>query len=352
MKAWSIVGIMVYLLSAYNSAAQDTIDYAPFRLIDESEHIIALNGIIDFRAPLAFRRILTARKDVKAIFLNSAGGSVQAALLIAEEIHERKIATIIPPGANCMSACAFIFLAGDARLATGSLGVHQISGGSDLKDAQLNLSDILETLDKYDVRQSVITRMLRTPPESMYVFSKQEVIDFGINRKEQEHRDTSRPDYKLGEEASSPTSLSPSNPAGKLELQEEAQKFILTLITASGSLPKSELLKVSNHIYGENVAFYGRQLTKREVLQDKAKYADRWPVRSSITRPGTVSTQCSEELCRVTGVYDWMVSDPKRNKSSRGSATFEYQIRMVEGSTIIISEDGKILDRNPAISKP
>lgn len=343
MKVLALVGAVLAAFFANNSFAETSADYTPFRIMESSEQVIALDGPIDFRSPLAFRRILAARPNAKALFLNSVGGSVQGALLIAEEVHERGLSTLIPPKSECLSACSFIFFAGNARVALGSLGVHQISGGSDIQNAQLNLSDILETLAKYDVHQGVITRMLRTAPDDMYVFTQQEIVDLGVNRDIKDVSPSSSRPPTVQED--SPSQTTPATKSELTQAEQHVQKFVLTLIAASGSLSKASLVNVSSRVYADLVEFYGKQLTKQQVLEDKAIYAERWPVRSSTTRPSTVATQCSGTVCRVAGIYDWEVLNPKKRKSSRGAAAFEYRVQMKGDRLVIIGEDGKVLER-------
>ncbi|MCJ8509517.1 hypothetical protein MUU53_16545 [Rhizobium lemnae] len=48
----------------------------------------------------------------------------------------------------------------------------------------------------------------------------------------------------------------------------------------------------------------------------------------------------------MTGVYDWVVSDPRKNKTLKGSAVFEYQVRQqADGKLVVIGENGKVLER-------
>jgi hypothetical protein len=52
---------------------------------------------------------------------------------------------------------------------------------ADLVLAQTTLSDVLDALDVFGVEHTIISVMLRTPPEDMYVFSLQEIADLGID---------------------------------------------------------------------------------------------------------------------------------------------------------------------------
>jgi len=308
--------------------AQTKDDLAPFMVVENVPQAILLNGPIDPRSPLAFRRALEANPKAEVLVLNSVGGAVQSALLIAEEVHARSMSTLILEESECLSACSLIFFAGKQRATFGKLGVHQMSGADDLKAAQLNLSDILQSLEKYQVDNAVILRMLRTPPAEMYVFSHDEVTELGINRLLE----------RQGEAA--PVPFSKQTEAAPNEL---AKAFVLGVI-ASGSLKSSELVSMSNQVYAEAVTFYGKAMTKTQVLADKIQYASRWPVRSSVARPATVVATCSQFRCRVTGVYDWRVSDPKRRKSLRGSAMFDYEVEMAPKMRII-AENGEVLYR-------
>ncbi|MBS3651943.1 hypothetical protein KEU06_25385 [Pseudaminobacter sp. 19-2017] len=108
---------------------------------------------------------------------------MQIALLIADDVHQRKLATYIPQKGTCYSACAYIFLAGVERQAEGELGVHQISSESaDLVSAQLSISDIIDLLNRFDAPVEVLTAMFKTPPNEMHVFTPDEVARYRINR--------------------------------------------------------------------------------------------------------------------------------------------------------------------------
>lgn len=184
---------VVFLLSSICGAAADEKTFGPFGVDDNHPDVITLNGEIDVNSALNFRRALQAAPNAKLISLNSPGGNVQMGLLIADDIHQRKLATYIAKQSKCLSACSFIFLAGDERKADGSLGVHQISSDSpDLVGAQLAISDILDMLNRFGTPMDVIQIMFRTSPNDMHVFTQDEVERFRLNR-------------ASGEQAKSPT---------------------------------------------------------------------------------------------------------------------------------------------------
>jgi hypothetical protein len=145
--------------------------------------VIALSAEITNTTPADLDRALEDRPDARIMVLNSPGGSVDSALVVAQEVRRRGMLTYVPEGMGCYSACAFIFFAGENRIADGELGVHQISQDvADIVMTQMTLGDILDALEEFGVQHQVVSYMLRTPPDNMYVFSRLELGDLGINR--------------------------------------------------------------------------------------------------------------------------------------------------------------------------
>lgn len=176
---------LLYSVIALTSLSQPALaeSFGMFHVSEQAPNIALMVGDISSQTPLDFRRMISNRPEVDVIALWSNGGNVNPALLLADDIHVRGLSTFIPAGARCYSACAFLYLAGEGRLADGELGVHQFYGGEEsLASAQYAVSDILEILGQFDVPQPVITQMLRTAPEEMYIFSPAEIDQLELNR--------------------------------------------------------------------------------------------------------------------------------------------------------------------------
>jgi hypothetical protein len=157
--------------------------FGSFTLPDSQPFAIKLNDEIGNSTARDFEKALAARPDATVLILNSPGGYVDTALVIANEVHRRGLITVVPRGSGCYSACAYIYFAGERRQVDGELGVHQIyTEVADLVYAQTTLSDILDALDAYGVQQAIVSHMLRTPPADMYVFTKTEIINWDINQ--------------------------------------------------------------------------------------------------------------------------------------------------------------------------
>ncbi len=175
--------IAIALLVAGAPAWSASRSFGPFSVEDATSQIILLDGEITPRSALDFRRVLEAAPNARALALNSPGGDTTTALLIADDVHERSMTTLIPEGAECQSACAYIFLAGAERSALGELGVHQVSGPEeDMASAQTAIADVIDFLVRFGTPPEVLSIMFRTPPEDMHVFSADEIARFGIER--------------------------------------------------------------------------------------------------------------------------------------------------------------------------
>jgi hypothetical protein len=182
----AIVGAVV--VAAWSASALGAEKrFGPFLVNDAKPDVISMDGFIDAGSALNFRRVLQAAPNAKLITLNSPGGNVQMGLLIADDIHQRKLATYIPKGSKCYSACSYIFLAGNERKVDGELGVHQISSDSpDLVGAQLAISDIIEVLNRFSTPMDVIQIMFKTPPDDMHIFTPDEIEHYKLNRSDSE----------------------------------------------------------------------------------------------------------------------------------------------------------------------
>lgn len=167
------------------AAASVSNAFGVWSLPAESPEVIALNGEIGSTLVADFDKAVEARPDAKVLVLNSPGGYVDDALVVARKVKDRGMSTLVGSGMGCYSACSYIFFAGANREVDGELGVHQISAEvADLVLAQTTLADVLAALNEFQVTQSIITVMLQTPPEEMYIFNGDEIAKLGIERGE------------------------------------------------------------------------------------------------------------------------------------------------------------------------
>ena len=156
-------------------------ELAPFRYDTERPEVLELVGEITHRTAVLFKLALADYPAITTLSLSSEGGSVYAALPAAYDVRAAGLMTTIPDGATCASACSYLFFAGVDRSAEGRLGVHQIATSTDsLSDGQVALGDIFKSFEDFGVPTSVISRMMRTPANSMYLFDPAEMDELGL----------------------------------------------------------------------------------------------------------------------------------------------------------------------------
>ena len=100
-----------------------------------------------------------------AIYLNSPGGNVAAAVAMADIVLRDLLITTVENGMTCASACALIYFAGDLRFIEGSgrVGVHRAStpDGDEAPDASLFTA---AKLRQFCAPRSAVAKLLATPP--------------------------------------------------------------------------------------------------------------------------------------------------------------------------------------------
>jgi hypothetical protein len=77
--------------------------------------------------------------------------------------------------------------------------------------------------------------------------------------------------------------------------------------------------------YGESVDFYGKTISKSALIDEKRRFAERWPIRSYAVRPETVLINCGATVCDIQGIVDWSVASPARGKTAEGAASFSMK---------------------------
>lgn len=252
----SIVTIALLSVISGGSASAGEKTFGPFIVDDADKGVIALNGDIDVNSALSFRRALQAAPDAKLVTLNSPGGNVQMGLLIADDIHQRKLATYIPKGSKCYSACFFVFLAGNERKVDGELGVHQISSDApDLVGAQLAISDIIEVLNRFGTPMDVMHVMFKTPPDDMHVFTLEEIERYHLNRSGDEPSGTATV-VDMPAAPSTPTqpSTSPSSTAEILMSSDLQTKSRLSPLEEFTKRPNRIAIYTGLDLFGDDIS--------------------------------------------------------------------------------------------------
>ena len=175
------VALLGAALPGAAARAEVITEYDPFIYDTDTPEVLVLDGAITHRAAVLFKLALNDFPKVTTLSLSSEGGSVYAALPAAYDVRVAGLTTNIPADATCASACSYLFFAGAERRAEGRLGVHQIATSTDsLSAGQVTLGDIFKAFEDFGVPTSVISRMMRTPADSMYLFDPEEMERLGL----------------------------------------------------------------------------------------------------------------------------------------------------------------------------
>lgn len=161
------------------------------------DRTIRITGKFDAGLVSEFRAVVARAPNITTVEHHSPGGRVYSGLEIARIIYDLRLNTWITSGSECYSACSIAFLAGELRLADGLLGVHQVSGVNDDSLTQSVISDVFDALRQFGTPDALVSRMLRTPPDDIYVFSATELEDFGINRRSADVSDKNLPHLQV-----------------------------------------------------------------------------------------------------------------------------------------------------------
>jgi hypothetical protein len=142
----------------------------------------------------------------------------------------------------------------------------------------------------------------------------------------------------LNQQASNPPTPDTS------DLAARASSFVLELLRI-WSEPNDAALSRLNAFYAEQVFYYGKLTTRQAVLDDKTRFATRWPERKYQLRPGSLVANCEQipSRCKVDRLVDWQTGSPARGASSSGSARISYTLTAVGPSFMVISENSSVL---------
>jgi hypothetical protein len=172
-----MVGSVASASAAYS--ADITSDRSP-----EGTTIVSLSGNIEAGDSQSLEKIIKTSNDasrvVSAIRLNSPGGSLLEGAKLADIIRYGKVATVVPAGSQCASACFLVFAAGTEKFASyrSNVGVHGASdrSGEEAGDATVSMGRIARDLG---VPANIIGKMVVTPPGEIVWLSPDDLRSMG-----------------------------------------------------------------------------------------------------------------------------------------------------------------------------
>ena len=118
----------------------------------------------------------------------------------------------------------------------------------------------------------------------------------------------------------------------------ESKNFIQQLLKNWSSDNVSALGFLKNSL-ADQVDFFGKMTPKKSIIDEKSVAIKRWPIRSYVERPASLSVVC-DNAQRI-----WNAKNPDKNRTSSGVAQFEYQLDFASGFPKIISETSVVIER-------
>lgn len=286
----------------------------------------------------------------RVVTFDSNGGNIHAAMAFGRAIRSLALDTVQVRSAQCASACALAYVGGVMRTAEpGSIGVHRssfsgdarIDGHSAVAAVQAMTAEIMTYLIEMGVDPKLLQLSLSVDSSDMRYLTASEMVQFGVT--------SSAPggqQVAAATDTTTPDAVEPIRKAEDVssEARDQALKFVEKYHEA-WSWPNNQALAFMEAVYADSVVFYGKTVTRDDVLQEKTVFAERWPKRAYSVKHGSEQVLCSS-TCAVSAIVEWYAHSPKRAKSSSGAAEFTLTWNPNTGK--IESETGKVLqtDRN------
>jgi ATP-dependent protease ClpP protease subunit len=267
--------------------------------IDVNQSTITIDGDIDFGDFVAIQS-KTSILNNATVVLKSNGGKLLPAIKIGELIKTKGYATYVQE--YCASACTLIWLAGQQRYMTPTalIGLHAAyDAGSGMVNGMANAL-VGAYLNKIGLPYEAVMYATSAGPDSMKWLTVTDANKHGID-------------------------VSVINTQTQPTLEQQALQ-VVGIYFANWSFNSSP--QALANMYWDSATYYGKMTSKRDILMDKQKFIEQWPVRTYKIRSGTTAVKCNRQPvteCSVTGVVDWEASN--QTKRSIGAASFDYVLR-------------------------
>jgi len=337
---------------------------------EDGARYLLIAGEIEFGDGAAALREAVLEFRPEFITFDSPGGNVVAAMGIGRAIRDLGLPTIQIRSALCVSACSLAYLGGVQRAAeAGSIGVHQSSfSGNELDShaavaaVQALTGEVLGYMVEMGANPRLLQFALSTGTDDMRYLTAKEMTDLGVTTPNRLQR------IAIAPSASAPTRSGPEmpakadHPAGPTRSDssaapvrahtfgEQAAVAFTAAYQEAWSGPNGPALAAMASMYADTVEFYGKTLSRNEVMATKREFAERWPLRAYAIRPGTTEVSCAAEVCNVSAIVEWFARSVPRKATSTGTATFTMVWHL--GSGQIRAESGQVLSNDRKKPRP
>lgn len=86
--------------------------------------------------------------------------------------------------------------------------------------------------------------------------------------------------------------------------------------------------------YADEVLYYGKRLTRREVLADKLRFIRAFPERTYDIAPGSLRTRCDSVQCEARAVLVWRRATPS-GRTREGASALTLVFSATDGGRIV-----------------
>jgi hypothetical protein len=311
-----VLDLMALLLVPQAAAAANI----EVKQVDAATTLVMVEGDLELGDIEVFRSRVAAVSKATVAF-RSDGGSLLAGIRIGMLIRVKNFTTIVPDAAQCASACAVAWLGGAHRfMGLGSkVGFHaayvQKAGGP--TESGPGNAVLGAYLDQIGLPEDAIVYITQAAPSSMKWLNMEEAAQHGI-------------DVALLPPADAPVPSAPNVAASQeppqTSLAGRATGLVVAL-AARWSEPNAATLRALDEHYLDKVFYHGKLTPRQAVLQEKLRFAQRWPQRTYKIRPHSITASCNaaSETCRVQGIMVRELANPAANTKSLISIPWPFR---------------------------
>jgi hypothetical protein len=132
-----------------------------------------------------------------------------------------------------------------------------------------------------------------------------------------------------------------------LALENAAIEFLKNYLAVENAPVQISLQNFSRH-YDNRVFHYGRFKSREDLRSEYARLLARWPLRKYTLRLDSIKINCRNDgnSCEVDTIIDWEVASASRDARSAGVSTWNLVLTHRNGSFLITSIDGKVVERH------
>lgn len=342
-------------------SAARALEFQPVAL-DNGSTVILVKGEFRYEDQVSAFESAVRTASAEVVTFDSGGGNVDAALRLGRAIRSMGLSTVQLRSLECSSACALAFLGGVNRSAEpGSIGVHRTSFSGDAvldgHEAAAAVQALTAEIMTYMIEMGTDPRLLQlslsTDRDDMRYLTGREMQQYSIVNDIGTGRimgNASKARITAPPTPSTPSTAPPSAEAEPVRqtTEDRAREFVAEY-HAAWSKPNGAAITFMRKAYGPLVRFYGKEVTRADVLREKIVFAERWPERAYSVVHGSEIVACVG-TCSVTATVEWFARSVTRGKTSSGSATFSLEWDPITSQ--IVAENGKVVTTDKGETTP